>query len=189
MDSRERSACPPVRGAARPAPAGAMVFSPSRTFCRIFHHRDHRDHGAFASFSNPKSDIKHQTSNIKHHQTSCSRTRTTSSEPAPGTAQLNFSPWRSQKSQRGEPKNWMQRRCMCVLRVLCCEKPQKSEISCLQFTRHDGPLPCRTSLLKVLQKEAKAKKQLLSCNLFDNTFVSFVAFCEDSRSLQSKKNH
>src|SRR5438552_16047691 len=79
-------------------------------------------------------------------------------------------------------------RCLCVLRVLCGEKPQKSEISCLQFSRRGGPLPRRTSLLKLLQKEAKAKHKLQSCNLFDNTFVSFVAFCEESRSLQSKKN-
>ena len=77
-------------------------------------------------------------------------------------------------------KNWMQRRCLCVLRVLYGEKPQKSEISCLQFTHRGGPLPRRTSLLKLLQEEAKAKKKLQSCNMFDNTFVSFVAFCEKS---------
>src|SRR5690348_4547571 len=50
------------------------------------------------------------------------------------------------------------------------------------------PLHHRTSLLKLLQKEAQANKKLQSCNLFDSTFVSFVAFCEDFCSLQSKKN-
>src|SRR5213595_2904457 len=84
-------------------------------------------------------------------------------------------------------KNWMQRRCLCVLRVLYGEKPQKSEISCLQFTRRGGPLPRRTSLLKLLQEEAKAKKKLQSCNMFDNTFVSFVAFCEDPAACNRRR--